>query len=160
MPNDADKQIRLAIKPLITSSYATAQVYPWNVLSHDLSEWPGLFRTTDFSTSGKTHGWIIKRAETSSEWKTFAAKRDRQKWNYDLLGFYGFRNGLEGNNSDDEFGEILDKVYENLRLSPNLGLAGIVERHDTLQFLRITTINCGEETLHFAHGRLPVQLCC
>lgn len=154
MPNDYDKQIRLAIKPLITISYAGAMVYPWNVLSHKLKEWPALFRMTN----GSVHGWIIKRAETQSEWKN-VAKRDRQSWPYDVLGFYGFRSGKQGDNSDDEFGEICDTVYENIRVSYNLGLDAIVEKHDLLQYRRLTTFNCGEETLHFAHGRLNVHLC-
>jgi hypothetical protein len=155
MPNDIDKQIRLASKPVITSSYPTAVVFPWNALSHNLLEWPGMFRTTD----GKTHGWIIKRSDTNADWKSFL-QRDRRKYEYDWLGFYGFRPGKEGDNSDDEWGEICDTIYENLKPLYNLGLDGIVERHDLLQYRTITTINCGEETLHFAQGRLTVHLCC
>lgn len=154
MANDLDKQVRLAMKPMIAASYATARVYVWNVLSHDLAEWPGLFRTSD----GKTHGWIIKRASAAAAWKN--PKRDRQTWIYDVMGFYAFRSGKQGDNSDDEFAEICDTVYENFKASHNLGLDGEVENHDLLQFVNMTTINCGEETLHFAHGRLSVHMCC
>jgi hypothetical protein len=154
MANDTDKQIRLALKPFILTPYPTAMVYPWNVLSHDLAEWPGLFRTSD----GKTHGWIIKRVTSAATWKNTV--RDRPVWEYDLFGFYGFRSGKQADNSDDEFAEICDSVYERIKASHDLGLGGIVERHDLLQYRNFTTLNCGEETLHFAHGRLTAHLCC
>ncbi|MCC6328995.1 MAG: hypothetical protein IT174_10795 [Acidobacteria bacterium] len=156
--NDLDKQIRLAIKPAIKTPYATASVYVWNVLSHRLDEWPGLLRTTDFASSQKTHGWIIKRVEGSSTWKNTV--RDRPVWTYDLWGFYGFRSGKESDNSDLEWSEVWDTVYENLKAAPNLGLDGVVEHHELLQLANNTTIDCGEETLHFSHGRLVVHLCC
>ncbi len=156
MSNDTDKQIRLAIKAVgIAPSYPEAAVYPWNALSHDIAEWPGLFRTDDDTT----HGWIIKRSGTASNWRTFMQKVNRS-WAYDLFGFYGFRSGMQGDNSDDEWGEILDTVWANIKASYNLGLEGVVERHELLQFASITTIDTGEETLHFAHGRLTVELCC
>lgn len=158
MPNDLDKRIRLAIKPAIKTPYPTAAVFVWNALSHELTEWPGLLRTTDFATSGKTHGWIIKRVEALATRKT--AFRDRQVITYDVWGFYGFRSGKESDNSDFEWSEICDTVYENLKAAHNLGLDGEVENHDLLQFRNHTTINCGEETLHFSHGRLTVHLCC
>lgn len=154
MANDLDKQIRGKIGTIISTAYLTAMVYPWNALSHKLDEWPGLFRTTD----GKTHGWIIKRALTDNEWKTIG--RDRRRWNYDLWGFYGFRSGKTSDNSDNEFGEICDTVYEEIKAKPRLDFDGTVEMHELLQFVNITTINTGEETLHFAQGRLKVHLCC
>lgn len=158
MANDLDKRIRLAAKPTIVTPYPTAKVFVWDVLSHDLSEWPGLFRTTDFATSKKTHGWIIKRTAAAATRKN--PQRDRQVWTYDLLGFYGFRSGKQSDNSDLEWSEICDTVYGNVKIAHNLGLDGEVEYHDLLQFLKHTTINCGEETLHFTHGRLTVHLCC
>lgn len=157
MPNETDKQIRLAIKGLIKNLYPTAQVFAWNALSHDLSEWAGMFRTTD----GNTHGWIIKRAALDAKRKN--PQRDRQVFPYDVWGFYKFASGenvTETANSDNEFGEIIDTIYEAFKDSYNLGLAGVVENHDLLQFLNITTLMSGEETLHFAQGRLVVHLCC
>ena len=69
-------------------------------------------------------------------------------------------NVTENANSDNEFGEILDSVYEAFNLSPRLGFNQTVEYHDLLQFPRITTLESGEETLHFAQGRLVIHLCC
>lgn len=154
MPNDIDEQIRGKQRELIIASYATAKVWPYNALSHQLSEWPGMFRVS----SSVTHGWIIKRAKVDAEWKN--VPRDRRFMEYDVWGFYGFRTGKIGDNSDDEFAEICDTIYLAYKAAPTLNFDGTVEKHDLLQFSRITTINCGEETLHFAQGRINVRLCC
>lgn len=155
MANDKDKTVRNKIKAILQPSYATAVIYPFNALSHERSDWPALLRKTD----GTVHGWIIKRAESASTFKTPVKTRD--VYEYDLWAFYSFRaNASETSNSDDEFGEILDTAFEALKAKPILDLDGVVDRHDLLQFARITTINCGEETLHFAQGRLSVHLCC
>lgn len=155
---DSDKQIRLAIKGFIKALYPDAQVFAWNVLSHDIDEWAGIFRTP----MGATHGWIIKRSSLEGTRKN--AQRDKKTIVYDVWGFYKFRAGenvTELSNSDNEFGEITDAVYEALKDSPRLGLAGcLVDYHDLLQFTRITTLLSGEETLHFAQGNLKVHLCC
>lgn len=147
-----DEQVRHAIKGIINGLYATAKVYEWNVLGHDIAAWPGLFRIT-----GGTHGWIIKRSQISAEWKH--GGRERAEWIYDIWGFYAFRSGKENDNSDDDWAVILDAVRAALKASPTLGLAE-VERHELLQVTRNTTIDCGEETLHFAECRLTVKLCC
>lgn len=158
MPNDLDKQIRLAIKTVIIADYPNARVYPWNALSHQIDEWAGKFRCTD----GKTHGWIIKRAAGNGEWRN--ASRDRRQSKYDIWGFYGVRSGenvTELDNSDNEFNEILDTLYDSFKASPVLGFdSSKVERHDLLQFAAITTLQSGEEELHFAQCRLNVHLCC
>ncbi len=155
MPNDNDKTIRNKIKAILQPSYPEAVIYPFNALSHDSSDWPGLLRKAD----GTTHGWIIKRSESASSFKTPVKTRD--VYAYDLWAFYTFRAGAsETNNSDDEFGQILDTAFEDLKAKPILDLDGMVDRHELLQFARITTVNCGEETLHFAQGRLSVHLCC
>lgn len=52
MPEATDQQIREAIAAIIDGATTDAVVYRWNALSHNLSEYPGLFRTT----TGKTHG--------------------------------------------------------------------------------------------------------
>lgn len=153
MANDLDKQIRDKIAGLIAAEYEDAKVYGWNALSHQLGDWPGLFRTDD-----GTHGWIIKRAQTATEWKSIG--RDRRKWTYDIWGFYGFESGQASDNSDNEFAEICDTVYEAIKAEPRLDFEGTVEMHELLQFAAITTINTGEETLHFVRGRLTVHLCC
>lgn len=153
MTEDLDKQIRDAIAALITAQHADAQVYGWNALSHNLTEWPGLFRTTDW-----THGWIIKQSSQPAEWKH--GRRDRVAVTYDVWGFYGFRSGKTADNSDDEFAIIRTKVYNAIKGEPRLGFENEVEQHDLLQFTRVTTISCGEETLHFAQGKLTVHLCC
>lgn len=153
MANDHDKLIRLAVKQLIKNLYPTAQVFAWNALSHDIDEWAGMFRTAD----DKTHGWIIKRAALSATWKN--GQRDRKSVAYDVWGFYKFENGNETTNSDNDFAEITDAVYEALKQTPRLNVDE-VEGHDLLQYVRLTTLVSGEETLHFAQGRLNVRLCC
>lgn len=154
MANDLDKQIRIKIRDLMIAAYPTAMIYSWNALSHQLAEWPGLFRTSD----DKTHGWIIKRANAASTWKTIG--RDRPVWIYDIWGFYGFRSGKQSDNSDNEFAEICDTMFLAIKADPRLDFEGTVEKHELLQFVSITTMNTGEETLHFAQGRLEVILCC
>lgn len=157
MPNDLDKQIRAAIKQIIIADYPTARIYPWNALSHDMREWPGMFRTSD----NRTFGAVIKRAALRATWKN--GHRDRKQVPYDVWIFYEFRSGegvTELENSDNEFGEILDTIYESFKSEPRLGFDTEVETHDLLQYLAITTIKSGEEQLHFAQGRLNVRLCC
>lgn len=158
MPNDTDKQIRSAIKQIMIADYPTARIYPFNALSHDIAEWAGMFRTSD----GKTFGAVIKRAGLKGEWKNLG-HRDRRSFPYDIWIFYGARFGegvTENSNSDNEFAEILDTYYESFKAASNLNLPGVVETHDLLQYLAITTLESGEETLHFAQGRLNVRLCC
>lgn len=148
-----DKQIRLALKLIIATLYPEARVFAWNALSHDLGEWAGMFRTA----GNGTHGWIIKRSGAKAEWKN--GRRDRKTAIYDVWGFYAFNAGNEDDNSDNEFSEILDAVYEAVKMSPTLELSS-VEGHSLLQIAANTTIDTGEETLHFAQGRLEIQLCC
>lgn len=152
--NPTDQEVRHAIKGIVAAAASGARVYEWNVLSHDLKEWPGKFRTA----AGGTHGWIIKRVAVETEWKN--GGRQRPAWIYDIWGFYAFRSGKEGDNSDDEFAAIVDALSSGFLASPRLGIDGEVERHELLQVNAITTIDCGEETLHFAHCRLRVELCC
>ncbi|MEZ5421851.1 MAG: hypothetical protein R2682_01995 [Pyrinomonadaceae bacterium] len=147
-----DQSVRHAIKNLIATAQPAATVYEWNALSHDLATWPGLFRTAT-----GTHGWLIKRTSMESEWKH--GGRQRPRWIYDIWGFYGFRSGKEGDNSDDEFSAVVASIAEALRATPTLELDE-VERHELLQADRLTTIDCGEETLHFAQCRLTVHICC
>lgn len=152
-----DEQIRKAIKAIIIAEYSTARIYPYNALSHNVNEWAGLFRCVD----GKTFGVIIKRAALKGEWKN--GHRDRRQYPYDIWIFYGERSGegvTEDDNSDNEFGEILDTIYEKFKSEPRLGFDETVETHDLLQYAAITTLKSGEETLHFAQGRLNVRLCC
>lgn len=149
-----DQEVRHAINDIISAVCPDAKVYEWNVLSHELSEWPGLFRI-----SGGTHGWIIKRSSIETEWKN--GGRERPEWNYDLWGFYAFRSGKEGDNSDDEWSVIIDSIGSALKAEPRLGMEDSeVERHELLQVKAITTIDCGEETLHFANCGLKVKICC
>lgn len=155
MPNDLDKQVRTAIGEIISATAPDAKVYPWNVLDHDVDDWPGLFRTA----GDGLHGWVIRRREVASSWKNLG-RRDHRFPEYDVFGFYKFRSGKLGDNSDDEFAEICDDVYEAFKAKPDLDLSGVVEKHDLLQFAVITTTRPGEETMHFAHGRLKVYLCC
>jgi hypothetical protein len=145
-----DQEVRHAIKGIISAAATGAAVYEWNVLSHDLAEWPGLFGIP-------RHGWIIKRAAVESTWKN--ATKERPIWTYDIWGFYAFRSGKEGDNSDDEFAVILDAVSGGFKAKPTLELAE-VEKHELLQVISNTTIDCGEETLHLAQCRLKVHICC
>jgi hypothetical protein len=159
MTEGLDKLIRDAIGTLITTAFAAAdppivaKVYPWNVLSHQLNDWPGLF-----TTGSVIHGWVIKGTPLEAERKN--AQRDRVTLEYDIWGFYEFRSGKSGDNSDDEFAVIRAKVYNAIKAEPRLDLENEVEYHELLQFARATTIDCGETTLHFAQGKLTVHLCC
>ncbi len=146
-----DQEVRHAIKGIIGEADTDAVIYEWNALSHDLAEWPGLFGSS-------RHGWIIKRSAIATEWKH--GGRERPVWSYDLWFFYGFRTGKEGDNSDDEVGVILDAVGSGLKASPRLGIDDEIEKHELLQVKQNTTINCGEETLHFANCGLKVNICC
>lgn len=148
-----DEQIRAAIAGLISGVYPTARVWPYFALGHKRENWPGLFRTED----GGTHGWIVKRASMLAEWKS--VYRDRKTVIYDIWGFYGFRQGKAGDNSDDEFAEICDAVYDAFKASPKLGI-DCLGGHELLQFTAIGTLACGEETLHFAQGQLALEPCC
>ncbi len=154
MPNN-DTDIRLAVKTIIKNLYPNAQVFAWNALSHDISEWAGMFRN---DKDELTHGWIIKTAAATAQWKN--GKRDKKQLPIDVWGFYGFRSGNEADNSDNEFAEIREAIYEAIKAVPTLNFSGTVEGHDLLQFPVITTLESGEETLHFAQGRLVVHLCC
>lgn len=149
MPSD-DQTTREAIGGLIAAVQPDAQVYPWNVLCHDLNDWPGLFGP------GRI-GYVIKRAAQSAERKN--ATRDRRHADYSVLCFLKFTPGKLGVNSDENFAERLSRVYDAIKAQPKLGL-GIVEYHELLQYKMITTIKCGEETLHFADGSLRVTYCC
>jgi len=152
MADATDKDIRSAIKDVIKALYPDAVVFQWNALSHNLGEWPGMFRTET-----GTHGWIIKRGGVSGGWKN--GQRDRKTFVYDIWGFYGYSSGKESENSDDDFGAILDAIYEALKEKPTLDLEGL-DPHGLLQVAANTTIDTGEETLHFAQCRLEVKLCC
>ena len=150
-----DEQVRAAIAAVIKAAQPDAAVYSWNALGHRLHEWPAMFRTADDAT---VHGWIVKRSGVQSEWKGNGG-RVRQTWAYDVWGFYGFRPGKSGDNSDEEFAAIIDAVADGIRLSGKLGLDE-VEDLQPLQYALISTIDCGEETLHFAQGRLTMMPCC
>lgn len=154
MANDIDKLIREEIGDILTAANATARVWPYNALSHKLAEWPGLVRTA----AGGTHGYVVMRNEVAGEWKN--SVRDRRIYTYSIWSFYGFRTGKVGDNSDDEFSVILEANYEAFKAQPRLNLDATVEQHDLLQYKSITTIDCGEETLHLAIGKLEVRLCC
>lgn len=149
-----DAEIRQAIGDLIAADYTTAKIYPFNALSHQIDEWPGLFR----QSNGSAFGFVIMRTGASAVWRG-SGGRDRREFTYSIWAFYSFRPGKIGDNSDDEFAEILDTVYERLKSEPRLGVSG-VEEHSLLQWRRITTLNCGEETLHFGDGTLTVRICC
>jgi hypothetical protein len=170
----SDASIRPAIAAIIFASQNRAQVYSWNALSHDLTDWPALFyleateNSFDIGPGGLpvfvpglpavTHGWIVKRAGTQV--RPLPGNRQQAAFIYDVWGFYGFRVGQEGDNSDEEFGVICDAVAAAFAAAPQLNLPGGIRNHDLLQFASITTLRCGEETLHFAQGRLTVHLCC
>lgn len=153
MTEGLDQQIREAIAAIIKAALPSSTVYPWNVLSHKLSDWPGLF------PAETREGWVIKSAVQSAERKN--AWRDRISLDYDLWPFLKFRTGKAGDNSDDEFAVIRAKAYNAIMAEPRLGFDNDVERHDLLQYRFISTVLCSEkETLHIAPARLTVHLCC
>lgn len=145
-----DEEARNAIKAVIATADTTGVIWPYNALSHDLNQWPGLFGSA-------RRGWIIKRRAIEADWKN--GTRDRQFWTYDIWTFYPFRTGKIGDNSDDEFGAVLDAVEAAFVTNPRLDLEW-VEKHDLLQVDSITTIDCGEETLHIGLCTLKLRLCC
>lgn len=146
-----DQTIREAIGGIIAAAQSDAVVYPWNALSHDLKQWPGLFGTDRY-------GWIIRRRSQPADRKN--AQRDKRKPVYEILGFDKFRVGKRSNNSADDFAQKWQSVYDAIKAEPHLGLEGTVEWHELLQLELDTTIKCGEETLHFSQNRLTVHLCC
>lgn len=154
MANEIDAEIRDNLGTIVAAAVPTARVYPFNPLSHELADWPGLFRTEE----GIFHGHIIFRSRAEAGWKG-SGGRDRRKFTYSVWSFYGFRPGKIGDNSDDEFQEILDDIYDAIKAEPRLDHAE-VEEHSLLQHDMITTINCGEDTLHLATAKLEVLLCC
>jgi hypothetical protein len=151
MSSSEDQTIRVAIGGLIAAAQSSAVVYAWNVLSHNLSDWPGLFGANRF-------GAVIKRVTQLADRKN--ASRDKRHETYDIWAFYKFRPGKTGDNSDDEFAQICQSIYDAIKASPHLGLDTLVEYHELVQWIQVTTIRCGEETLHYAAGRLKVNLCC
>lgn len=146
-----DEEARTAIKAVIAGADPSGVIWPYNALSHQLDEWPGLFGQDG-------HGWIIKRKSIETEWKG-SGNRERQFWTYDIWGLYPFRTGKEGDNSDDEFSVLVDAVQAAFVASPTLDLDWM-ERHELLQVDTISTVNCGEVTMHIALGRLKLRLCC
>jgi len=156
MTETIDQAIREKIAELLAAVHTDAHVYGWNVLNHQLAEWPGLFRSP--TVANRTHGWVVRRVLQTADRKTY--HRDRIELEYEVLGFYGFRSGKAGDNSDEEFAVITAKTYNAINAEPRLTFENDVEKHDLLQYRQLTTIKCGEETLHLAQGRLKVHLCC
>lgn len=155
MPDTIDKQIRFALKAMIIEIDASAEVYPYNALSHDVDQWANLF-----SSSAVKHGWVINRKGFSSEW--YKATESKDVFQYELWGFYGFRSENEDDNSDSEWSAILDQFRDKLKASPRLGLSG-VDEHKLLQLPNggiEATIRSGNTQLHFAPCGLAVAICC
>jgi hypothetical protein len=151
MSSSEDQTIREAIAGLISAAEPAAIVYSWNALSHNLTEWPGLFGEA-------RHGYIVRRISQPADRKN--AQRDKRHPVYELLQFDKFRVGKKSDNSTDDSAEKWQTVYNAIKAEPHLGLEGTVEYHELLQLELDTTIKCGEETLQFKRGRLPVHLCC
>ncbi|HEV7701263.1 MAG TPA: hypothetical protein VGO43_13610 [Pyrinomonadaceae bacterium] len=157
MNENLDIQIRAACRTIILGKYADAIVWPFNVIGNDdPTEWPGHFRRDD----GTAHGWMIMEADQGATRKG-SGQRSKIVKEYYIVGFYGFVGGGKiGENSDEEFSIIRTNVYNGFEDEPRLGFDTVVEKHDLLQYKRITTVDCGEETLLMAPGRLTVHLCC
>jgi hypothetical protein len=151
---NADWQIRDAIRNLLVSEHPQARVWPFLAIGHDMSDWPGLFK----NASG-LHGYTIFRTAAKAEWRG-SGGRDRRTFDYAIWTFYGWRPGRVGDNSDDEFSDIIEADYQAFKSSPRLGLETIVQEHGLLQVSNISTINCGEETLHISTAQLSVLVCC
>ena len=147
-----DEEVKTAIKDIIATACPAAVIWPYNVLSHQLAEWPALFRKADSTVEG----WMIMRTRIDAHWKN--TSREKATWHYTILGFYGFRTGKEGDNSDDEFAVKLDAIRAGFKAAPTLEIE-CVEKHDLLQVAANTTIDCGEETLHLANCSLAVHVC-
>lgn len=148
-----DQEVKDAIKTIIAAACADAVIWPYNALSHQISEWPAMFRR---ATDGMVEGWVIMRTRISGEWKN--ASREKAVWQYTLLGLYGFRTGDQSSNSDKEFGVKLDAIRAGFRAKPTLDIQ-CVEKHDLLQIMANTTVDCGEETVHLANCGLAVHVC-
>lgn len=147
-----DEEVRTAIKTIIATACPNAVIWPYNVLSHKLSEWPAPFKKTD----GAVEGWMIMRTKISAAWKN--GTREKAIWHYTILGFYDFRTGKINDNSDDEWAVMIDAVRAGLKAAPTLGI-NCVEKHDLLQVAANTTIDTGEQTVHLANCSLAVHVC-
>lgn len=153
-----DKEIRNKCKELIllgesaaTTNPAEAVVYPFDSLSLKPEEWANLF-----AKSSVYHGWVIKRTATASI--EIRSNIFADTFTYDIWGFYQFKGTAETNNSDDVFQEILDKITDQFKLKMTLDL-NCVKEHKIPQFTNITVIPSGKTALHFAQGKLTVELC-
>ena len=146
-----DKQIRNKCKELIKLVDTTAIVYAFDTLSLKPEEWANLFRANSVY-----HGWVIKRISTASvetRGNIFA-----DTFTYDMWGFYQFKGTSETDNSDDLFQEIIDKITDEFKKKMTLELS-CVKQHKIPQFSNITVIPSGNTALHFAQGKLTVELC-
>lgn len=151
---NADLQIRDAIRNLLVNEHPQARVWPFLAIGHDMNDWPALFKT-----AGGLHGYVVFRTSANAAWNGTGG-RDRRTFDYAIWIFYGWRPGRVGDNSDDEFSDIIEADYQAFKSSPRLGLETIVQEHGLLQVNTISTINCGEETLHIATAQLSVRICC
>jgi hypothetical protein len=146
-----DKDIRVAVKALILEVDANAKIYAFDTLPLDPSEWANLF-----IKAGQLHGWVIKRSGMTSREVRGGVFKDT--YMYDVWGFYGFSGKSETDNSDDLFQEILDEVCEKLKAEMKLGL-DCVSEHKLLQIPNIVVMRSGDTAMHFAAGKLEVELC-
>jgi hypothetical protein len=151
----ADQQIRTAIRDILAIDYPNARIWPFLSLGHDLQDWPAMFRTA----SGDIHGYTIFRRRATAVWHG-SGGRDKRRFEYAIWAFYQWRPGKIGDNSDDEFSAILETNYLAIKTAPRLGLDNVVEEHNLLQIDSISTLLCGEETLHIATASLSVTVCC
>lgn len=150
-----EKQLREKIVALIETICPTAKVFRRNVLTADRAKWAGLFR---HESNGQTvtHGWIVRRAKVESD-----DSESYERHTFEILGFYGFAFGSASANSEDEWQTVIDDLREAFDARRELDLEEVADvNHHGLQFPAIGLIRVGEnEFLHFAGGRLQVDVC-
>jgi hypothetical protein len=157
-----DKQIRQAIAAAIEPLVGTGVVYSWNVLKaaktgtpeqmrQAVSEWLPMFQTSD----GLTHGWVIRRAERTSEHMGGTASYFYPV--YDVWGFYGYYSTDEDTNSENDFNAVIDALADAFPAQRTLTVNSRVLQSGGLQFPVISLLFGTEEMVHFAGGRIELQ---
>lgn len=150
--------IRKKILELIWSVCTDAKRIRRNPFTKDRSEWAGLFRheiTVDNVTKTVTHAWIVRRAEYDGN-----VKAKNEKMTFELLGFYGFDFGTEESNSEDRFQKYLDDLVVLFKDEDIWEFEGEEDEvtNESFKFNPIGLIRSGNEFLHFAGGKLTVNI--
>lgn len=158
MPTPSDATIRAAIASTITGAAATAVVYDWWVLGHEVDEWPGLLRSSsDVDSNGRkrVHGYVITRRESAGEWvgNRNAARRSYTYW---ILGFHYYSTGTSASNSEATFTAEIDAITD--AFDDRTTIDSDLSRIEPIAW-SFDLRPYGGELLHVARGTITVQPC-